>query len=238
MKRFNVAELHAAYGSTEVSGPIVRHPDDELVWGYCGRARTGFEVRLVDEHDVEVPVGEMGEVVVRTDQPWMLTSGYVDNPDANAAAWRNGWFHTGDAMRRDEAGRFFFMDRLKDAVRRRGENISSFEVEAEVVAFPGVSEVACVPHREPDGVEDEVKVWLVPEEGAAVDFDELLRFCAERMPYFMVPRYIELATSLPKTPSERVKKHLLRQQGNGPAAWDREEHGYRMTRDGLTRASK
>jgi hypothetical protein len=140
MERFRVPALHAAYGSTEVSAPIVRHPDDELVSGYCGRVRAGFDVRLVDEHDREVPVGEVGEVLVRTDQPWMLTAGYVGNPDATAASWRNGWFHTGDAMRRDEAGRFYFVDRIKDAVRRRGENVSSYEVEVEVGAFPGVAE--------------------------------------------------------------------------------------------------
>lgn len=233
LERFNIAEMHAAYGSTEASAPLVRHPRDELTSGYCGRVREGFQVRLVDEHDVEVPVGQMGEVVVRTDQPWMLTSGYVANPEATVAAWRNGWYHTGDAMRRDDEGRFYFVDRIKDAVRRRGENISSFEVEAEVVAFPGVSEVACVPYRGPSDVEDEVKVWIVAEDGVDIEPERVLRFCVDRMPYFMVPRYYEVVGELPKTPSARVRKHLLRDRGNGPSTWDREAHGFQVTRNGL-----
>jgi crotonobetaine/carnitine-CoA ligase len=166
----------------------------------------------------------------------MVSVGYVDNPEATAAAWRNGWFHSGDLMRRDTSGNFYYVDRNKDALRRRGENISSHEVEAEVIRYPGIIEVACVPVRTVADVDDEVKVWLVAENGAEpLDFGELLAFCVESLPHFAVPRYFELADELPKTASAKVQKFQLRERGNGPATWDREAHGYRVTRQGLSR---
>jgi crotonobetaine/carnitine-CoA ligase len=234
-ERFNIPHLHAAFGSTEMSAPIVGSPGDRLESGYCGRARPGFEVRLVDEHDIEVPVGEVGEVAVRPDQPWMVNAGYVDDPAATAQAWRQGWLHSGDAMRRDAEGRYYFVDRIKDAVRRRGENVSSYEVEAVVALYPGVAATACVAYRGPDDVDDEVKVWLTCEPAAELDYGKLLEFCAERMPYFMVPRFFEVADEFPMTPSGRVRKHLLRDQGNSEQTWDREEHGLTVTRRGLER---
>jgi crotonobetaine/carnitine-CoA ligase len=136
-------------------------------------------------------------------------------------------------LRREPDGRFFFVDRVKDALRRRGENISSFEVEAVVADFPGVAEAACVACRLPGASEDEVKVWVVPEAGCAPDFAALLRHCAGRLPYFMVPRFFEAADALPRTFNQKVRKLALRQRGNGPATWDREAHGLRVTRHGL-----
>jgi crotonobetaine/carnitine-CoA ligase len=234
--RFGVAEFTTAFGSTEVPGALGRTPDQPLLPGYCGRVRRGFEVRLVDGHDVEVPVGEVGQAVIRTELPWMLSAGYVKNPEATAAAWRNGWFHTGDLLRRDADGNFFYVDRGKDALRRRGENISSFEVETQLAAHPGVAEAACVPERSDAGVDDEVKVWIVPTPGVELDFAELLRHCLDRLPYFAVPRYFEQIDELPKTASARVQKYLLRERGNGELTWDRERHGMRVTRRGLVRA--
>jgi carnitine-CoA ligase len=233
--RFAIPEFTTAFGMTEVPGAIMRGPGQPLVAGSCGRVRAGFEVRLVDEHDLEVPVGAVGELVIRTDQPWTLSAGYVKDHEATARAWRNGWFHTGDLLRCDAEGNFFYVDRLKDAIRRRGENISTFEVEAEVAAHPAVAEVACVGVRSDTGVDDEVKVWIVPADAGELEFDELLRFCAERMPHFMVPRYYELIDALPKTPSARVRKHTLRERGNGPDTWDREAHGWKLGRGGLAR---
>jgi carnitine-CoA ligase len=204
--------------------------------GSVGRVRRGYEVRLVDDHDVEVPPGEPGELIVRTARPWCLSSGYIDDPGETARAWRNGWFHTGDVLRADGDGNYFFHDRRKDTLRRRGENISSFEVERDVASHAAVAEAACVGVPSDGGVDDDVKVWIVPVEGAEVDLVALVEYLVERMPQFMVPRYYELTESLPKTPTLRVQKHILRQLGNSAATWDRDAAGLRVSRTGLTRA--
>jgi crotonobetaine/carnitine-CoA ligase len=180
-------------------------------------------------------VGEVGEMIIRTDRPWGMNSGYHKNPEATARAWRNGWFHTGDAFRRDEEGYFYFVDRIKDAIRRRGENISSFEVELEVLAHPAVLEAAAV------GVpssysEDEVLVVVAPREGASIDPAELVHFLIGRMPYFMVPRFVRIMASLPKTPTAKVKKHLLRDEGITADTFDREAAGIRVRGERLARS--
>ena len=232
--RFGV-DLATSFGGTEASGPIVRTPAAPLVAGSCGRLRPGYEVRLVDDHDIEVPDGQPGELIVRTDAPWMMSAGYLGDGDATARAWRNGWFHTGDALRRDPDGNFFFHDRLKDTLRRRGENVSSFEVEREVLAHPGVAEAACVAVPSDHGTDDEVKVFVVFHDAGSPTMDELLRFLVERMPYFMVPRYYESIAAMPKTPTMRIQKHALRRLGNGPDTWDAIAHGYKVTKGGLVR---
>jgi crotonobetaine/carnitine-CoA ligase len=232
-RRFAVPDIYANYGSTEMPAPLRCHPDDELVPGYCGRVADGFEARIVDAHDVDLGPAQAGEFVVRSSRPWRLCPEYVGNPEATAAAWRNGWFHSGDMLRRDAEGRFYFVDRIKDALRRRGENISSVELEAEIITHPALAEVACVPPRPDGGTDDEVKAWLLVAEGHALDFAELLRYCAGRLPHFMVPRYFEIADEFPRTASGRVKKHELRALGNGPGTWDREAAGYTVTRNGL-----
>jgi carnitine-CoA ligase len=232
MQRFNLPEVWTGYGLSEVASPLVYVDTDMMAPGCCGRQREGFECRLVDDNDIEVPAGTPGQLIVRSDQPWMMSHEYVDNPEATAAAWRNGWFHTGD-MLREERGQYFFVDRIKDALRRRGENISATELEAEVRSHPAVAEVACVSHRPHGTVEDEVKAWIVPVADAEIDFPELLQYCVDRMAHFMVPRYFEVVSELPKTPSLRVKKFELRERGNSEATWDRDEHGMRVTRNGL-----
>lgn len=217
MKRFGIEDLYTAFGSTELStvfmtfGPVGSPKT-------CGKVRPGIEVRLVDEHDMPMPTGKPGELIVRTDRPWEIITEYWRRPEETARAWRNGWFHTGDMFICDEAGNYFFVDRKKDTIRRRGENISSFEVEREVMAFPGVQEAACVAHLSENG-EGEVKVFVLPREGIRFDPAELIRFLIPRMPYFMVPRFIETAHELPKTPSMRVKKFILQEQGNNDRTW-------------------
>lgn len=235
-ERFAIPEIRTGYGLTEVPSPITSHAGDLVAGGYCGRQRSGFECRLVDHNDIDVAVGEPGELIVRADHPWMITPGYVDNPEATAAAWRNGWFHTGDLMHCDTEGRFFFVDRAKEAIRRRGENISARELEGELRTFPGIADVACVPYREPCWVEDEVKAWIVVEAGMDVDVEDLLRFAVDRLPHFMVPRFYEKTSALPLTDTMKVKKVELRQRGNGPQTWDREAHGFHVSRNGLTTA--
>lgn len=235
VERFGLAELATSYGSTEAPSVLGKGPEDSLVPGSCGRRRPGIQARLVDDNDCEVSDGATGELIVRADEPWELMTGYVGNASAQAEAHRNGWFHTGDLMRRDPEGNYFFVDRKKDSLRRRGENISSFEVEEVVQRFPGVVEAACVAYRETDALDDDVKVWVILEKGKTLDFAELLAFAAEHLPHFMVPTYFEVATEFPKTPSARVLKVELRRKGNGPATWDRNEHGFELTRHGLRR---
>ncbi|HYT40036.1 MAG TPA: AMP-binding protein, partial [Acidimicrobiia bacterium] len=237
VERFGLQGMITAYGSTEVSAALVSPLGLPLRPGTCGVPRPGIEVRVVDEHDVPVPPGEVGELVVRTDRPWELSQGYVGDPAVTVAAWRNGWFHTGDAFRCDADGYYSFHDRYKDALRRRGENISSFEVERELLSHPAVAEAACVAVRSDLDVDDEVKVFLVAGPGAALDLPDLVEFLAGRMAHFMVPRYYEVVDALPKTETMRVRKHVLREQGNSAATWDREAAGLRVTRTGLVRAA-
>ncbi|WP_339949782.1 AMP-binding protein [uncultured Albimonas sp.] len=215
--RFGV-EVYTVYNMTEISTPLISDLNPTEL-GACGRPRPGVELRLVDEHDREVPQGEVGELTIRTTQPWALCSGYHRNPEATAAAWRNGWFHTGDAFRRRADGLYFFVDRRKDAIRRRGENISSFEVEREIAAHPAVAEVAAYPVPSEFG-EDEVMVAVVPRADQALDPADLIAFAAERMPRFMVPRYVRVMADLPRTPTAKVTKHVLRAEGSAVADYD------------------
>ena len=155
------------FNMTEINCPIVSGADPATP-GTCGRQRPGVDLRIVDANDCEVPAGTVGELILRSDAPWSLNSGYFKDPEATARAWRNGWFHTGDAFRRDAQGNYFFVDRMKDAIRRRGENISSFEVEVEIIAHPKVREcaVVAVPN---ETSEDDVLAIVAPTPGETID---------------------------------------------------------------------
>lgn len=226
-RRFGV-DVYTIYNMTELCAPLVSDVNPE-VRGTCGRVRPGVEVRLVDAADLEVPIGEVGEIVVRSDLPWSLNHGYYKMPEATAAAWRNGWFHTGDSARQDAAGNFYFVDRLKDAIRRRGENISSMEVEVEVLAHPDVREAAVV--AVPSEVaEDEVLAIVAPREGRHIDPEELIRFLEPRMAYYMVPRYVRVIDQLPKTDTAKIQKATLRETGLTADTWDRDVAGIKVTR--------
>jgi crotonobetaine/carnitine-CoA ligase len=159
-----------------------------------------------------------------------MNHGYAGDPVATAAAWRNGWFHTGDGFRRDAEGDFFFVDRLKDAIRRRGENISSFEVESEVLAFPCVREAAAIPVKS-DIAEDEVMAIVAIKPGEAFDPVELIEFLRPRMAHFMVPRYVRVVEALPRTPTAKIEKVKLRAEGITPDTWDREKAGIVVKRE-------
>jgi crotonobetaine/carnitine-CoA ligase len=239
-ERFGVT-YYTLFNMTETSIPVASGPDPRGS-GTCGRLRPGAEVRLVDEHDCEVPAGTVGEMVIRTDAPWSMSHGYYKNPEATAAAWRNGWFHTGDAFRLEPDGTYVFVDRIKDAIRRRGENISSFEVEKEICAFPAVKEAAVIGIRSQLG-EDEVMAVVGAVPGQRVDPIALTRFLKDRLPYFMVPRYIRVVEELPKTPTAKVQKVDLRQAGVTADTWDRETEpsivikGERLDTAPRTRAS-
>ena len=226
-ERFGVS-VYTAYGMTEVPVPITSSldPDDA---SSCGRAAepVHYELRLVDEHDVPVPPNAPGELVARHSLPWTINSGYKNMPEATADAWRNGWFHTGDQFTQDEDGNFYFLDRIKDVIRRRGENISSFEVEAEVTSHPLVKDAAAVAVANPDVEEtagdEEVKIVVVLEPGAELDPLELTEYLAGRMPAYWVPRFVEFAPELPRTESHKVKKGDLRDAGITSHTWDRRQ---------------
>ena len=186
-RRFGV-RVATGYGQTE-TGMAVTTGWDHGPWANCGRIREDYpwpEVRIADEFDEPVPDGEVGELLVRSAEPWALNVGYHEMPEQTAAAWRNGWFHTGDAFRRDDDGWFYFVDRMRDAIRRRGENISSFEVETMVAEHPAVRECAAIGVPAPLG-EDDVFVAVIVDDAAAFDPAELLAFLEPRMPRFMLP---------------------------------------------------
>ena len=221
----------AAYSMTEASVPILSGVDS-TVWGSCGRPRTGIACRIVDADDNDVASGQVGELIIKSDEPGMLSPGYFNDPAATAVAWRNGWFHTGDAFRADESGHYYFVDRIKDAIRRRGENISSQEVEREIIAFPGVLEVAVIGVQTSNG-DQEVMAVIAPVSGQSVQPVELIEFLMLRLAHFMIPRYLRLMPSLPKTPTNKIKKTELREEGVTADTWDRAAHGIHLKRQRL-----
>lgn len=227
-RRFGV-DVVTSYGMSELSVPIVSalNPTDP---DSCGRIRPGYEARIVDEHDCEVPEGQAGELILRADRPWTISPGYWRMPEATAAAWRNGWFHTGDRFRRNAGGDYFFIDRQKDAIRRRGENVSSFEVEAEVLTHPDVKDAAAIGVASPLGEQD-IMIVVVQRPGCTPAPEELLHYLRPRMAHYMLPRYIRYVPDLPRTPSARVQKHVLRDEGVTEDSWDREAAGIVIRRD-------
>lgn len=230
--RFGI-DVHTLFNMTETSVPLVsgRAPKES---GLCGSPRPGIEIRVVDAYDRQVAPGDTGELILRADRPWSLSHGYHAMPEATADSWRNGWFHTGDAVRQDHEGRVFFVDRMKDAIRRRGENISSFEVEAETLTHPAVREAAAVAVPSEHG-EDEVLLVIAPVPGRAVDPAQVIEYLVPRMAHFMVPRYVRVLDELPKTPTSKVRKHLLRAEGVVAGTWDRQTAGIEVRRATLGR---
>ena len=223
------AEVHTHFNMTEICMPIVSEPNPTAL-GSAGRPRAGVEVRIFDENDCEVAVGATGELALRTDCPWAVSHGYAGNAEATARAWRNGWFHTGDGFRKDADGNFFFVDRLKDAIRRRGENISSFEVESELVCFHAIREAAAVAVKS-EIAEDEVLAIVALKPGATLDPAELIAFLRPRMAHFMIPRYIRVVDGLPRTPTAKIEKVKLREEGLTADTWDREAAGISIKRE-------
>jgi crotonobetaine/carnitine-CoA ligase len=234
------AELHASFrerfgirlvdgwGSTETN-VVLSTAAEGSPPGSMGAVTPGFEARVVDLDDEEVPAGTPGELVVRTSLPFAFATGYLGLPEKTVEAWRNLWFHTGDRVVRDEGGYFWFLDRTKDSIRRRGENISSYEVEAVLVSHPDVAAAAVVPVAAEVG-EDEVLACVVPSEGARVDPEGLIRFCEGRLAYFAIPRYVEVVDELPLTANGKVEKYRLRERGVTAVTWDRERAGVTLSR--------
>jgi crotonobetaine/carnitine-CoA ligase len=222
-ERFGVPEVMSGFGMTEVN---------ICCYSKIGAPRPGtagvvydryFEVEIRDpETDELLPRGRVGEIMVRPRVPFGFMAGYYKMPEKTVEAWRNFWFHTGDAAVMDEEGYVTFLDRIKDCIRRRGENISSFEVEAAIRRLDGVEEVAAfaVP-AEFHGGEDEVMLAIVPKTGFPLAVESVVRHADRELPRFAQPRYIEMVDELPKTPTAKVQKAKLRQRGVTASTWDR-----------------
>jgi carnitine-CoA ligase len=214
-------ELIDGYGSTETNFVIGAVPSLQRA-GMMGPVIEGFEAHIVDDEDNEVPDGEAGELIVRTAEPFAFARGYFGMPDKTVEAWRNLWFHTGDRVVRESDGQFRFLDRLKDAIRRRGENISSFEVEQVLISHPEVAAAAVFPVKS-ELAEDEVMTSVVLKQGSRLSEIDLLRFCEPRLPRFALPRFVEFVVALPQTENGKVQKFKLRERGIPKDVWDREK---------------
>lgn len=221
-ERYGVRDVISGFGMTEVNIPV---------WGKVGHSLAGsgwvyrkhFDVIVADpETDRPLPPGTIGEILVRPKTPWGFMQGYYKSPEETVNAWRNLWFHTGDAATLDANDVLTFVDRLKDRIRRRGENISASEVEAAIGAFPGIAELAvfAVP-ADFAGGEDELMVAVVAASGQTIDLAALARFADEAVPRFARPRYFERLDALPKTATDKVQRAVLRKRGT-KTAWDRE----------------
>jgi carnitine-CoA ligase len=230
-ERFGVKFIEG-YGLTETGMATYMDPTQPPVPGSMGTANPGYEVTIVEPGtDLPLAPNTPGEIVVDMKIPNIVMRAYYGMPEKTAEDFRNLKLHTGDLGRMDENGYFYFMDRVKDYIRRRGENVSSMEVERQVADHPQIKEAAAIGVKAGEGAssEDEIMVVCVPE-GDAPDPAEFTQWMAERMPYFMVPRYIRFVSELPKTPTERVQKVKLREQGVTDDTFDREAAGITIKR--------
>lgn len=234
-ERFGV-RIFSAYALTDFgmgTNYNARSRRDKL--GSVGLPRLNVELRVVDEYDQDVPAGTPGEIILRHKMPWCSTLGYYKAPEATLASRRNMWFHTGDRGVIDADGYVWFTDRLKDAIRRRGENISAYEVEEAIRSHPEVEDVAVYPVKA-DSSEDEVAASVIIKAGATLDEEGLVRHCNRNLAYFMVPRYVAFVTEFPRTVNSKIEKHKLRATAEADlsAIWDRERAGIVVTREGVS----
>jgi crotonobetaine/carnitine-CoA ligase len=227
-ERFGAVVQSQMYGQTETGAITFSRLGDSDKPHSVGRASPSYDVRVVDDDDADVPSGWAGEVVVRAKEPDVMYTGYWDKPDETAEAMRGGWHHTGDLARFDREGYLTFVDRKKDAVRRRGENVSSVQLEQAILAHPKVAEAAVVAVPS-EMTEDDIKVCLVVRDQTSAE--ELFEFFRDKLPYFAIPRYVEIVDQLPKTATQRVQKHLLRARGAKSATWDLQQLGLMVERD-------
>jgi crotonobetaine/carnitine-CoA ligase len=223
--RFGVRRAGSnSYGLTEAARVTGSRHDEDAPPGSSGRPNADFDVRIFDDDDNELPHGVAGEIVVRPRRPHVMFDGYWNRPADTLGIMRNMWLHSGDIGKFDQDGFLYFVDRKKDYLRRRGENISSFEVETGLRAHPDIADVA-VHAVFSDSGEDDVKATVVLKSAGAVTEEMLCRWAIERLPYFTIPRYFEFRSDLPRNPLGRVLKYQLRAEGCTPATWDREKAG-------------
>lgn len=224
--RFNLRGIEV-WGMTEINIGTWRPYDEPLRPGSCGRISDYWvELRIVDPiTDLEMPVGQVGELVVRPRQPFAFMRGYIGMPQKTVDAWRNLWFHTGDMGYLDTEGYCYFVDRQGDRIRRRAENISSYEIESAAATHPAVAETAAVGVPSEFESDDDIKLCLVAKPGMQFDPEEIIRHLASLLPHYMVPRYVETLPALPRTPTNKVKKAELRADGVSRQTWDRKAAG-------------
>jgi crotonobetaine/carnitine-CoA ligase len=226
-KRYD-CRIVTMYGMTEAFPIALKRVAEDGVPGTSGRPNPNFHVQIVDADGTPLPAGSVGEIACRPRHPHVMSEGYVD-PTDHTVVPHPEWFRTGDLGVLDSDQNLTYVDRVKDSLRRRGENISSVEVESVATQHPAVLEAAVVGVPSDLG-EDDILLFVTVRPGSDLDYAELLDFCGARMPYFSVPRYVEIVGELPKTVIGRIRKDVLRAQGVGPTAWDRESHGYIVSR--------
>ncbi|HKV90758.1 MAG TPA: AMP-binding protein [Thermoplasmata archaeon] len=226
-RRFGLSILEL-YGMTECGCTTLMNPPDRVRTGSVGTPLGFVEARVVDDEDVPVAVGTRGELIVRPLAPNTMFLGYLNKPEQTAEAWRNQWFHTGDYVTRDSDGYYYFVDRKKDVIRRRGENLAPYDVESVLNRHPAVFESVVVGVPSPLGEED-VKAFVLLRPGASASPKELFEFCVEHLPFFMVPRFLELVDEIPKTANQKAQRYLLRQRTGGEQ-YDREALGIALKR--------
>ncbi len=225
-KRFGVRGVET-WGMTEVTVPIWQPLDEPMRVGSCGKVRSEyFELRIVDpDTDEEMPVGQTGEFAIRPRYPFTIMQGYLRMPEATISTWRNLWFHTGDLGYIDETGYVYFVDRAKERIRRRAENISSYDIEACALEHDGIAECAAVGVPSEFEGDDDVMLYAVRAKGSDLTAEEVLHYLAARLPHFMVPRYIEFIAAIPRTPTGKLQKASLKSLGVTPETWDRRAAG-------------
>jgi crotonobetaine/carnitine-CoA ligase len=223
-ERFNV-RIREAYGLTEASCFTALNISGKV--GSIGKPYPYFKVKIVNNDGLPLESGQIGEILIRENAPGLITKGYLGNPEATANALRNGWLHTGDLGRYDEDGDLYYMGRKKDSIRRRGENISAWEVERELNSHPQIEESAVI-GVEADIGEQELKAFIKRLPGSGLTELEIIRWCESRMPYYHLPRYIAFIESFKKTPTERIQKETLPKSIED--CWDIEKSGYKAKR--------
>lgn len=224
IERFGITDFVDGFGQTEISNIFMTPFGAKRPPGASGvLVDQWFDARLADpDTGIDVPEGETGELLIRPKAPGIISAEYLGMPEKTVETWRDLWFHTGDGLRRDAEGWYYFVDRVKDALRRRGENISSFEVESGVRSHPAVADCGVVGVRADEAAgEDEVMVFVVLKEGETVDPEDICTWAEKELPAFMVPRYIDFIDALPQTATEKVRKKVLREQGVTETTWDR-----------------
>ncbi len=226
-RRFGVTIIEL-YGMTECGCTTLMNPPDAIRVGSVGTPLGFVEADVVDDDDRPVPAGVRGELVVRPRRPFTMFSEYLGKPEKTVESWRNLWFHTGDYVTRDADGYYYFVDRKKDVIRRRGENLAPYDVESVLNRHPAVFESVVVGVPSPLGEED-VKAFVQLKPGATASPRELFEFCAEHLPFFMVPQYLEFIDEIPKTANQKSQRFVLRQRTGG-TTYDRESFGIVLRR--------
>ena len=225
-ERFGVKDVLPLYGMTEVNIPIYGLKNENGN-GKCGKIYDKFfEVEIRDpETDIPLMDGLVGEIMVRPKQPYGFMSGYMGMPEKTIESWRNFWFHTGDAGIKEASGHFVFVDRIKDCIRRRGENISSYEVEQAFLEIPEITEAAAyaIPAKGGEGMEDEVMVALMKDQNAIIDYNDLLLKAKVNLAKFAIPKYIRFMDEFPKTQTGKIQKNKLREEGITLDTWQNEQ---------------